>query len=116
MFAFAHLNGLENYVTIQVIGKIEIYNKIWYVHLFFVADGSVTTPPTGVTTTTSGTGTGSGVPCAVNPCLNGAACYLIAGGGFICNCTQGFTGLLCDAISNTGNALSDLRLLILISQ
>jgi hypothetical protein len=66
----------------------------------FLADPSVTTPGPGVITTTSGTSGASGTPCPTNPCLNGAACYLIAGGGFICNCAQGYAGLLCDAISN----------------
>ena len=31
-----------------------------------------------------------------NPCRNGATCVSIAGGGFRCICTSGFTGNLCD--------------------
>jgi len=105
MFAFVHLNGLENYVTIQVIVKIEIFNRILYVN-FFLADPSVTTPGPGTTTSSSVIPSG-GIPCPANtnPCLNGAACYLIAGGGFFCDCTAGYTGPLCDAIGNLAKEL-----------
>ena len=34
--------------------------------------------------------------CPKNPCLNGATCYLISGGGLRCACRSGYTGLLCD--------------------
>lgn len=51
-------------------------------------------------TTTIGSSTLSpgtaGAPCPTNPCLNGATCSLVTGGGFICNCIAGFSGLLCD--------------------
>lgn len=50
-----------------------------------IGPGISTTSPTGTT------------PCPTNPCLNGAACYIVSGGGFRCACTPGYTGLLCDA-------------------
>ncbi len=31
-----------------------------------------------------------------NPCRNGASCSSVQGGGFVCVCTAGYTGNLCD--------------------
>ncbi len=52
---------------------------------------------TGVTTTagtvaTTSAPSSSETPCPTNPCLNGAACYLLAGAGFVCTCAAGYTG------------------------
>jgi hypothetical protein len=33
--------------------------------------------------------------------MNGATCSLIIGGGFICNCAPGYTGLTCEVPSNS---------------
>jgi hypothetical protein len=41
-------------------------------------------------------GGGGGVvvsPCASGPCQNGGTCYPLAT-GFLCNCAQGYTGLM----------------------
>jgi hypothetical protein len=54
--------------------------------------------PTGVTNTTLSP---IGATCSVNPCQNGGVCSVIGGGGFICNCTAGFTGLLCETAGNS---------------
>lgn len=63
----------------------------------FLADQTGLTTTTGSNTLSPGT---AGTPCPTNPCLNGASCYLVAGNGFACNCTAGFSGLLCDIPSN----------------
>ncbi len=103
--ACVHLNGLDPSVTMKVIVKIEIFNRILYAN-FFLVDPSVTTPGPGTTTSSSVIPSG-GIPCPANtnPCLNGAACYLVAGGGFICNCTAGYTGFLCETIGNLAEEL-----------
>ena len=66
--------------------------------------------PTGITTASSTLSPGTaGAPCPTNPCLNAAACYLVTGGGFVCNCIAGFSGLLCDIPgSNSVTLLSQL--------
>ncbi|CAF1227611.1 unnamed protein product [Rotaria sordida] len=48
--------------------------------------------------------------CLVNPCLNGAFCLTVLGGGFRCVCQTGYTGLLCDYPDNptsTGCGISN---------
>ncbi|CAF4954450.1 unnamed protein product, partial [Rotaria sp. Silwood1] len=34
--------------------------------------------------------------CVNNPCLNGATCQNVPGGGFRCSCRAGFTGNYCE--------------------
>ncbi|RVE63928.1 hypothetical protein OJAV_G00140990 [Oryzias javanicus] len=35
-------------------------------------------------------------PCVSRPCLNGAICSSLPSGGFMCSCSAGFTGELCE--------------------
>jgi len=53
--------------------------------------------PTNPTVTVPGTLILGTCPASIgNPCLNGGACFLVTGGGFICNCTSNSTGLRCE--------------------
>ena len=42
------------------------------------------------------------LPCEVSPCQNGGACVNEENGNFKCNCTTGYTGLVC---TKKGNCL-----------
>ncbi len=43
------------------------------------------------------------LPCEVSPCQNGGACVNEENGNFKCNCTTGYTGLVC---TKKGNCMS----------
>ncbi|XP_033751827.1 protocadherin Fat 4-like [Pecten maximus] len=38
-------------------------------------------------------------PCVPSPCQNGGSCYPNGGNQFICECSEGFTGTLCQNIA-----------------
>ena len=42
------------------------------------------------------------LPCEVSPCQNGGVCLNEEDGSFKCNCTTGYTGLIC---TKKGNCL-----------
>lgn len=37
-------------------------------------------------------------PCISSPCMNNAVCQLQTGGNFMCNCSPGYHGKLCNYV------------------